>query len=140
LPPILKPIWFAALQACGSRLVALLPEWLPAYEADHRRLDADVRQSLLPVSARTLDWLLAPLRVSLRRRGGTQPGSLLRQSIPIRGEWTKAGPGWLELDTVALCGGTLDDRHLWRLRTPDLVRQPTKNVETTWPQSTEARA
>jgi hypothetical protein len=27
-----------------------------------------------------------------------------------------------------------------RLRTPDLVRQPTENVETTWPQSTEARA
>jgi hypothetical protein len=27
-----------------------------------------------------------------------------------------------------------------RLRTPDLVRQPTENVETTWPQSTEKRA
>ena len=40
LLPILKPIWFAAFQPCGSRLVALLPEWLPAYEADHRRLDA----------------------------------------------------------------------------------------------------
>jgi GNAT superfamily N-acetyltransferase len=26
------------------------------------------------------------------------------------------------------------------LRTPDLVRQPTDNVETTWPQSTEERA
>jgi hypothetical protein len=30
--------------------------------------------------------------------------------------------------------------HLYRLRTPDLVRQPTENVETTWPQSTEERA
>ncbi len=38
LLPVLKPIWFAAFQPCGSRLVALLPEWLPAYEADHRRL------------------------------------------------------------------------------------------------------
>jgi hypothetical protein len=26
------------------------------------------------------------------------------------------------------------------LRTPDLVRQPTEKVETTWPQSTEERA
>jgi hypothetical protein len=120
LLPILKPIWFAAFQPCGSRLVALLPEWLPAYEADHRRLDADVRESLLAVSARTLDRLLAPLRVSLRRRGGTKPGSLLRQSIPIRGEWTEEGPGWLELDTVALCGGTLDDRHLWMLDAVDI--------------------
>lgn len=120
LLPILKPIWFAAFQPCGSRLVALLPEWLPAYEADHRPLDADVRASLLAVSARTLDRLLAPLRVSLRRRGGTRPGSLLRQSIPIRGEWTEEGPGWLELDTVALCGGTLDDRHLWMLDAVDI--------------------
>jgi hypothetical protein len=39
LLPILKPIWFAALQPCGRRLRALLPEWLPAYEADHRRVD-----------------------------------------------------------------------------------------------------
>ena len=120
LLPILKPIWFAAFQPCGSRLQALLPEWLPAYETDHRRLDADVRQSLLAISARTLDRLLAPLRVSLRRRGGTRPGSLLRQSIPIRGEWTEEGPGWLEVDTVALCGGTLDDRHLWMLDGVDI--------------------
>lgn len=120
LLPVLKPIWFAAFQPCGSRLVALLPEWLPAYETDHRRLDADVRAALLAISARTLDRLLAPLRVSLRRRGGTRPGNLLRQSIPIRGEWTEEGPGWLELDTVALCGGTLDDRHLWRLDAVDI--------------------
>ena len=77
-------------------------------------------RGLLAVRARTLDRLLAPLRVSLRRRGGTRPGSLLRQSIPIRGEWTEEGPGWLELDTVALCGGTLDDRHLWMLDAVDI--------------------
>ena len=120
LLPILKPIWFAAFQPCGSRLVALLPEWVPAYEADHRRLDAEVREALLTVSARTLDRRLAPLRVSLRRRGGTRPGHLLRQSIPICGEWTEEGPGWLELDTVALCGRTLDDRHLWMLDAVDI--------------------
>ena len=120
LLPVLKPIWFAAFQPCGSRLHALLPEWLPAYEADHRRLNADVRESLLAVSARTLDRLIAPLRVCLRRRGGTRPGNLLRQSIPIRGEWTEEGPGWLEMDTVALCGGCLDDRHLWMLDGVDI--------------------
>jgi hypothetical protein len=120
LLPILKPIWFTAFQPCGSRLHALLPEWLPAYETDHRRLDADVRRTLLAASARTLDRLVAPLRVALARRGGTRPGNLLRQSIPIRGEWTEEGPGWLELDTVALCGGALDDRHLWMLDAVDL--------------------
>ena len=91
LLPILKPIWFTAFQPCGSRLHALLPEWLPAYEADHRRLDPDVRRCLLRVSARTLDRLIAPLRVGLARRGGTRPGSLLRQSIPIRGSLDRRG-------------------------------------------------
>ncbi|HWI57932.1 MAG TPA: integrase [Bacillota bacterium] len=120
LLPILKPIWFSAFQPCGSRLHALLPEWLPAYELDHRRIDPDLRQSLLSASARTLDRLLAPLRSGLARRGGTRPGSLLRQSIPIRGNWTEEGPGWLEMDTVALCGGALDDRHLWMLDAVDI--------------------
>lgn len=120
LLPVLKPIWFAAFQPCGSRLVALLPEWLPAYETDHRRLDPDLRECLLVASARTLDRLLAPLRVSLRRRGGTRPGSLLRQSIPIRGPWDEEGAGWLEIDTVALCGGALDDRHAWMLDGVDI--------------------
>jgi hypothetical protein len=120
LLPILKPIWFTAFQPCGSRLHALLPEWLPAYELDHRRLDADLRGCLLQASARTLDRLMAPLRVGLPRRGGTRPGSLLRQSIPIRGAWTEEGPGWLEMDTVALCGGRLDDRHLWMLDAVDI--------------------
>jgi len=120
LLPALKAIWFAAFQPCGKRLQALLPEWLPAYEADHRRLDADVRQTLLLASARTLDRLTAPLRAKVRRRGGTRPGSLLRQSIPIRGGWDEQGPGWLEVDTVALCGGSLDDRHLWMLDGVDI--------------------
>lgn len=120
LLPILKPIWFAAFQPCGSRLHALLPEWLPAYEEDHRRLDGDVRRWLLAASPRTLDRLIAPLRVSLQRRSSTRPGGMLRQSIPIRGLWTEEGPGWLEMDTVALCGGRLDDLHLWMLNGVDI--------------------
>jgi hypothetical protein len=120
LLPVIKPIWFAALQPCGRRLHALLPEWLPAYEEDHRRVDADVRQALLAISARTLDRLIGPLRARAGMRGGTRPGSLLRQSIPIRGPWTEEGPGWLEVDTVALCGGSLDDAHLWMLDGVDI--------------------
>lgn len=76
LLPVLKPIWFAAFQPCGLRLHALLPEWLPAYEADHRRLDGDLRQTLLKASARTLDRLLVPLaggRPSPHRHAPRQP-------------------------------------------------------------------
>ena len=83
----LKAIWLGALQPCGKRLVAALAEWVPAYEQDHRRLDSDVRQSLLLASAATLDRLLGPARAQHRRRGATRPGTLLRQEIPIRTEW-----------------------------------------------------
>ena len=123
LPP-LKAIWLAALQPCGVRLKACLPEWLADYEADHRRLDPDVRESLLAASRATLDRLLIPARLEHRRRATTRPGSLLRGEIPLRTEWPEAAPGYLELDTVALCGGCLDDRHGWMLDAVD--------IHTTW--------
>jgi len=120
----LKAIWLAALQPCGVRLKACLPDWLPAYEADHRRLDADVRRALLGASRATLDRLLIPVRVAHRRRAATRPGSLLRGQIPVRTEWPERVPGYFEVDTVALCGGSLDDRHGWMLDAVD--------VHTTW--------
>ena len=74
----LKVIWLAALQPCGKRLVSALPEWVPAYEEDHRKLNSDVRESLLSASAATLDRLLRPARAQHRRRRATRPGTLLR--------------------------------------------------------------
>jgi len=123
LPP-LKAIWLQALQPCGLRLKAALTDWLPAYEQDHRRLDADVRQALLQASRATLDRLLAPARVQHRRRATTRPGTLLRHQIPLRTEWVEEEPGFLEVDTVAMCGGVLDDRHGWMFDAVD--------VHTTW--------
>jgi hypothetical protein len=123
LPP-LKAIWLTALQPCGVRLKACLPEWLADYEADQRRLDPDLRQSLLSASRATLDRLLVPARIEHRRRSTTRPGSLLGGEIPIRTEWPEAAPGYLEIDTVALCGGCLDDRHGWMFDAVD--------IHTTW--------
>lgn len=116
----LKAIWLAALQPCGVRLKACLPDWLPAYEEDHRRLNADVRQALLAASRATLDRLLIPARIEPRRRATTRPGTLLRHQIPIRTEWAEHQAGFLEMDTVALCGGTLDDRHGWMFDAVDI--------------------
>jgi hypothetical protein len=120
----LKAIWLQALQPCALRLKACLPEWLPAYEADHRQLDSDVKKSLLEASRATLDRLLKPARVEHRRRATTRPGTLLRHQIPLRTEWDEKLPGYLEVDTVALCGGTLDDRHSWMFDGVD--------IHTTW--------
>jgi len=112
----LRPIWVGTDFACGRRLVAMLPEWIPAYEAHERRLPGEVREKLLRASARTLDRLLEPLRVSLGRRSLTRPGTLLRQQIPIRGSvWEEGKAGWLEVDTVALCGGSVAGEYVWMI-------------------------
>lgn len=114
LSPVLRVIWEAADFPCALRLATMLPEWVPAYESYHQGLKAEVREPLLEASARTLDRLLAPLRAQAGRRSLTRPGTLLRQQIPIRGSlWEENVPGWLEVDTVALCGGSVAGNFVW---------------------------
>jgi hypothetical protein len=114
LLPWLRPIWHATDFACGRRLVAMLPEWIPAYEQHERRLPEEAREKLLLASGRTLDRLLAPLRAQGTGRSLTRPGTLLRQQIPIRGSvWEENKAGWLEVDTVALCGGSVAGEFVW---------------------------
>lgn len=116
LLPWLRPIWKATDYACGRRLVAMLPEWVPAYEQHERSMPAEVREKLLTVSGRTLDRLLEPLRVQGGGRSLTRPGTLLRHQIPIRGSvWEEGRAGWLEVDTVALCGGSVAGEFVWML-------------------------
>jgi len=114
LIPWLRPIWQASDNACGQRLVAMLPEWIPAYEQHERRIPVEAREKLLLASGRTLDRLLEPLRAAGTGRCLTRPGTLLRQQIPIRGSvWEENKAGWLEVDTVALCGGSVAGEFVW---------------------------
>jgi hypothetical protein len=116
LLPWLKPIWQATDYACGRRLAAMLPEWIPAYEQHERKLPAEVKEKLLLASARTLDRLLQPLRAVGTGRSLTRPGTLLRHQIPIRGSvWEEGKAGWLEVDTVALCGGSTAGEYVWMI-------------------------
>jgi hypothetical protein len=116
LVPWLRPIWRATDYACGRRLVAMLPEWIPAYEQHEQRMPGEVREKLLLASGRTLDRLLEPLRAQGTRRSLTRPGTLLRQQIPIRGSvWEENKAGWLEVDTVALCGGSVAGEFVWMI-------------------------
>jgi len=120
LVPWLRPIWQATDYACGRRLVAMLPEWIPAYEQHERRMPGEVREKLLLASGRTLDRLLEPLRGQGNGRSLTRPGTLLRQQIPIRGTlWEENKAGWLEVDTVALCGGSVAGEFVWMVDAVD---------------------
>jgi hypothetical protein len=114
LLPWLRPIWEATDYACGVRLAAMMPEWVPAFEADEKRLPGRVRERLLAASGRTLDRLLEPLRGQGAGRSLTRPGTILRQQIPIRGSlFEEDKAGWIEVDTVALCGGSVAGEFVW---------------------------
>ena len=71
-------------------------------------------------------WCLAVAALCLPRgtRGEdgslTRPGTLLRQQIPIRGSvWEEDKAGWLEVDTVALCGGSVAGEFVWMVDAVD---------------------
>jgi hypothetical protein len=120
LRPVLRAIWSAANYPCGRRLAGMMADWVASYEAHEKSVSSGVREQLLAASPRTLDRLLRPLRVQSRRPSLTRPGSLLRQQIPIRGSgWEDNKPGWLEVDTVALCGGNAAGDYIWMLDAVD---------------------
>jgi hypothetical protein len=100
----------------------MLPDWMAGYEQHEKSVRATIRERLLQASARTLDRLLLPLRAQRRRPSLTRPGSLLRQQIPIRGSlWEEGKAGWLEVDTVALCGGSVAGDFIWMVDGVDYV-------------------
>ncbi len=122
LLPVLRKIWRAADYPCGRRLTAMLPDWVAGYEEYEKSVPARIKEPLLQASARTLDRMLQPLRAQRRRPSLTRPGSLLRQQIPIRGSlWEEGKAGWLEVDTVALCGGSVAGDFIWMVDAVDYV-------------------
>ena len=122
LLPVLKKIWLCGQQPCGKRLASMMAEWVPAYEAYHHSISSGLRDQLLEASAATLDRLLRPCRIEQGQgRSGTKPGTMWRQSIPIRGgSWQEDQPGWTEADTVSLCGGRVAGENVWIIDNTDI--------------------
>jgi hypothetical protein len=120
---VLWRIWKAAEQPCGKRLVELLKLWVPHYEREYGRLKVAVRSKVLQISAAQTDRLLAPrkARSGVKGRSGTRPGGLLKTQIPIRTDnWDVTRPGWLEADTVAHCGTSLEGDFIWSVTYTDI--------------------
>jgi len=120
---VLKRIWLATDQMCSKKLVAAIPLWLPFYEKTYEEISETVKQKLSSISAATIDRLLLPTRIRGRRKGlgGTRPGTLLRNQIPIRTDnWDISGPGFMEADTVAHCGNSLLGDFIWSLTLTDI--------------------
>ena len=101
-------VWEAADRICGKRLRQVIAGLIDAMERHgHLKLDAAVRESLLSMSAATMDRLLKTVRDTAKQgRRRTMINTPLRKSIAVRtfGDWNDPSPGFFEMDMVVHCG------------------------------------
>lgn len=136
-------MWEAADRICGKRLKAIMLELVSALERHgHVHLDPRVRSRLLAVSASTIDRLLVQTRRQARpkkrrRKPNQSSGQIAVRTFADLGE---PAPGYLEIDFVAHCGGSMagsfihtlvitDINSGWTDFVPLLVREQSLVVE-----------
>ena len=121
----LVEIWRICGCICGKRLQPFLPEMVKTLERHGElKLDEETKTLLLQISAATIDRRLRPFRMqSGRGLSTTKPGTLLKQSIPVRtfADWDDVKPGFTEIDLVAHCGQSTHGVYLNTLTAVDIV-------------------
>ena len=103
-------IWEAADRICGKRLRVVMQDYIRSLEGHgHLKLNPELREKLLTVSAATIDRLLSPVRMEARGRTKRHRGSksYVKRKVPIRtfADWNEPEPGNFETDLVAHNGG-----------------------------------
>jgi len=127
---VLWNLWKVSQQPCGKRLAPMISLWLPYYEEDRGQLKKTIKEQLLKISLAQIDRLLAPrkAKAGVKGRCGTKPGGLLKTQIPIRtNHWDVTRPGFLEADTVAHCGVSLEGDFIWSVTYTDIFSGWTTN-------------
>lgn len=120
----LKTIWLSSGLPCSKRLKAMLPIWLGFYERRFGYLGSEDRTTLLDISPATIDRVLQTVRIRYRGKGRctTKPGLILKHHIPIQTEcWDERKPGFLEADTVAHCGTSMEGMFAFTLDAVDIA-------------------
>ena len=122
---VLEQIWEVCGRICSKRLNPFLPEMVKVLErCGELQLSEQTKTLLLQMSRSTMDRCLAPARFEHPPHGlsTTKPGSLLKQAIPVRTftPWDEDQPGFLEIDLVAHCGGSVEGQYLYTLTCVDL--------------------
>jgi len=131
-PEIIEPIrkiWLAANLPCSKRLKAILPAWLGFYHKEYGSLSVPIVQLLLKISASTIDRILKPYKAKYKTHGRctTKPGTLLKEHILVKtNQWDETRPGFLEADTVALCGQSLIGDFTYIIDFTDIATQWTE--------------
>ena len=120
----LKTIWIGTNLICSKRLKAAIPDWIGPYQIDNGYLPIDLIKKLLKISPPTIDRLLKPIKRLYQGKGRctTKPGLLLKHHIPVKTkQWDEFRPGFLETDTVAHCGGSVEGHYAVTTNTVDIA-------------------
>lgn len=115
-------IWQAANQPCAKRLKAIVPLWLPFFK--DFIIPEPIQAQLLGISAATIDRIFARHRKKFKSHGHstTKPGSLVKKRIPIQtNQWDQTVPGFLEADTVAHCGDSMQGQFVYTVNCVDIA-------------------
>ena len=123
---VLKTAWEAGDRLCSKRLHPFLPEMVRVLRDNgENHMTVEIESQLCRISPSTIDRLLHPFRQQGGRRSfsTTKPGSLLKNSIPIRTftDWQENRPGYLEVDTVAHCGESVEGFYINTLMAVDVA-------------------
>jgi hypothetical protein len=122
----LRFCWAVQGTPCGRLLAAALPDLVPRLRRfKELRIDAVTAAQLLKISPATIDRRLKADRAKLEPRGRshTKPGTLLKDSIPVRtwAEWDDAVPGFVEIDLVGHEGGNNQGEFCFTLDITDIA-------------------
>jgi hypothetical protein len=125
LPP-LKAIWEASDRLCSKRLQPFLPEMIKILRRNNElNINAATETRLCQLSPATIDRMLHPYhsKGGRKSRNTTQPGNLLKSTIPLRtfADWEKDQVGFLEIDLVAHCGESVGGFYLNTLCAVDVA-------------------
>lgn len=135
-PPVvsaLRVVWESADWICSQRLRPFMSQLIEALQR-HGELviDSDVETQLRGMSSSTMDRMMRPYRRVQVRRGlsTTKPGTLLKESIPVRtfADWNEQKVGFLEIDLVAHCGVSTRDFYLNTLNATDVLTGWTESM------------
>lgn len=121
-------LWKLMRRMCSKRMKAALPLWLNYYD----ECDEETKELLRTISSSSIDRLLKPYRAEWKKGlSATKPGSFLKSQIPIEVLHSKVTrPGFIEADTVAHCGNSLEGTFASTLTMTDLLSGWTENRAT----------
>jgi hypothetical protein len=126
---VLKNLWLLMSRPCSKLLKANLPLWLPRYQRVNQVAEA-VQARLLQISLASMDRLLKPVRkiYGSHGLGATRPVHTLKHQVPIRTHHQDVTePGYLQADSVAHGGDSVEGDFVWSITMTDVFSQWTES-------------